>query len=396
MKNILILGAGRGQAGLYAAAREMGYKSIAVSIPGKYPCFELADEISYTDVTDIEAVLKAAKEYKADAVVSACIDITLPAIGWTCDKLGLCGISYDAAIVSTNKYLMKEAFEKNGVRTALHVRILPGDDPVKVCSRLRYPLITKAVDLCGSKGINIVTTEADLNDAVEATMSETNEGYCIAEEYLDGYEFSATAFVANGEILFVLPKGDVRYGENDEIPVGHYLPFDADPEILADADKQIRNGIHALGLDNCAVNADLMLMDGKVYILEMTGRLGANCIPELTSIYMGYDINRMIIETALGESSFVSEIEPERRPCIPCYAQMVVSEKEGTLQSTNIENDVDADILLFSEPGDHIRKFASTSDCVGQIVTKGSTLEEARSKAEKAVKKIHLVIQTDE
>ena len=59
MKNILVLGAGRGQVGLYKAAREMGHLSVAVSIPGDYPGFALADEIDYTDITDAEAVLEA-------------------------------------------------------------------------------------------------------------------------------------------------------------------------------------------------------------------------------------------------------------------------------------------------------------------------------------------------
>ena len=45
MKTIMILGAGRGQVGLYKAAKAMGHKSVAVSIKGDYPGFALADEI---------------------------------------------------------------------------------------------------------------------------------------------------------------------------------------------------------------------------------------------------------------------------------------------------------------------------------------------------------------
>ena len=46
-KTIMILGAGRGQVGLYKAARELGHRSVAVSIPGDYPGFAFADEIEH-------------------------------------------------------------------------------------------------------------------------------------------------------------------------------------------------------------------------------------------------------------------------------------------------------------------------------------------------------------
>lgn len=394
-KKVLILGAGRGQVDLYKAAKKIGARTVAVSIPGDYPGFPYADEIEYVDIRDKEGVLKAAEKHGADAVVTACVDIPVPAVGYVCDRMGLKGISHEAAVVSTNKLLMKRAFEKDGVRTARFVECMPGDDPVSVSSHLNYPLIVKPVDLAGSRGIQIVENERDLSEAVGLTMSETSEDYCIIEEYIDGYEFSATAFVLDGEILFVLPMGDVRYGENDEIPAGHYLPYEDEPGVLEDFDRQMRAGIRALGLDNCAVNADVMRKDGKVYIIEMTGRLGANCIPELTSIYMGYDIDRMIVEAALGEKGFLESIMDGKAPETPCYAQMIISEKSGILKDVHVDSSVreQADILFFSKPGNEIRKFSCTNDCVGQIVTSGRTLEEAKEKAAAAAAGITLDLE---
>ena len=115
MKTVLVLGAGRGQVALYKAAKEIGARTVAISIPGDYPGFEHADEIEYVDILDKEGVLKAAEKHGADAVVTACVDFPVPTLGYVCEKLGLKGISYEAAVVSTNKLLMKKAFEEAGV-----------------------------------------------------------------------------------------------------------------------------------------------------------------------------------------------------------------------------------------------------------------------------------------
>ena len=45
-KRLLILGAGRGQIGLYKAAKEMGITTIAGTMTGdNLPCLALADEV---------------------------------------------------------------------------------------------------------------------------------------------------------------------------------------------------------------------------------------------------------------------------------------------------------------------------------------------------------------
>ena len=45
-KRLLILGAGRGQIGLYRAAKEMGITTIAGTMPDNNPpCIPLADEV---------------------------------------------------------------------------------------------------------------------------------------------------------------------------------------------------------------------------------------------------------------------------------------------------------------------------------------------------------------
>lgn len=50
------------------------------------------------------------------------------------------------------------------------------------------------------------------------------------------------------------------------------------------------------------MNIDLLKADdGQIYIIELTGRVGATCLPELVSLYYGINYYEMIVKNALGE-----------------------------------------------------------------------------------------------
>lgn len=63
-------------------------------------------------------MLDIARSERVAAVTTTGTDVAVSSIGYVCRKLGLCGISEQAARVLTDKALMKEAFVNGGVTTA--------------------------------------------------------------------------------------------------------------------------------------------------------------------------------------------------------------------------------------------------------------------------------------
>ncbi|UTY38106.1 hypothetical protein NMU03_10420 [Allocoprobacillus halotolerans] len=112
MKKLMILGAGIYQVPLIKKAKEMGVYTIVVSIPGKYPGFQLADKVYYENTTDYDTILKIAKKEKIDGIMTAGTDVAVITIGYVCDQLGLKGLSRSAAEQATNKMLMKKVLKK--------------------------------------------------------------------------------------------------------------------------------------------------------------------------------------------------------------------------------------------------------------------------------------------
>lgn len=394
-KRIMVLGAGRGQVDLIKAIRKYGHTAIVASIDGNYPGFALANEICYVNIADPVAVCEKAKALNIDAVTTACLDTGIAALGYTCEKLGLCGLSEKAAKLSQNKLLMKQAFMDHNVSTARFKKVTNPAELAEAEAALNYPLIVKAIDLQGSRGINIARSHDELLAGYQNTMAETQKDFCIVEEFIEGYEFGAQAFVVNGEVLYVLPCGDITYLSKTNIPVGHYAPLDVTQDIWNCICEQSVKAIHALGLDNCAVNIDMILKDEEVYLIELTGRVGANCLPQLSSIYYGIDVYRLIIDTALGLNPKNYFLHNKKAPT-PCYAKMLYSEKGGLLKeiiNENASNDRIEEVSFFVTPGDEIRPFTNSRDCVGEIVVKGTSVDDCRDALEKAVANIHFVME---
>lgn len=396
MKNILILGAGRGQVGLIEAARNCGYNTVVASIPGNYPGFELADEMEYIDILDKQAVLEVAEKHSVEGVASCCIDLPMKAQGYVNDKLGLQGISEKAAQLSVNKDLMKAALIKGGAITPKYRKIYSVEELHNALSELELPVIVKAVDQAGSKGLNVVRSADEAAIAYYKSMEYTQLGYCIVEEFIEGYKIGCNGFVANGEVLFILPCGDITVNKSTIIPVGHYIPLKLEKSVEQEVEKQMKLSIKALDLDNCAVNADLMIKDGKVYIIEITGRMGANALPELTSIYYGTNIYELIARTAMGDFKLEDYSCFTNKQGQACLAGMIISEHSGTLK--RIENNIGNEdalkkLTFFTKEGENVRSFTNTSDCIGELIVDGSDYEGCLKTYNDIKSKIKLIIE---
>lgn len=392
MKKLMILGAGIYQVPLIRKAKEMGIYTISVSIPGRYPGFKYADKVYYENTVDCEKIYQIAKDENIDGILTAGTDIAVTTIGYVCDRLGLVGLSQESAEKATNKVLMKECFEKKGVRTA-RFRKVPFDlQKIKeITSLLNFPLIFKAVDTSGSRGIMKVKSIDCFEVAMNYVREATKLDYFIVEEYLVGEEFGAQAYVKNNKIEFILPHGDYVFTGETGVPIGHYAPYNLQESIIDDIKLQLCKAIEALGLNNCAINADFILVDKKPYVLEIGGRSGATCLAELTSIYYNFDYYEKMIKVALNEP-----VDFESNTMIANASMLITSKKTGKIKTQKFLGELNENIVELTfdyNVGDNVKAFLVGPDRIGHIITKGKTLDEAKSTLDTALNQVMLEIK---
>ena len=159
--------------------------------------------------------------------------------------------------------------------------------------------------------------------------------------------------------------------------------------------------VKAMHIDNCALNCDFLIKDGKVYVLEIAGRGGGANLMDLTAIYFGIDYHEMIVRCALGEKVSFNTGGDRRNPAsyvgTPNDCMMLKSDKSGRIVRQENNNDPDdpdiLQIVFDYEVGDEVRAFRVSPDRLGHVITKGRTLEEAQAKNREAISNIVLEIE---
>ena len=391
MKKVMVLGAGVMQVPLIKKIREMGHYALVVGIKGNYPGIPLASRCEFLDFNETDKVIELGRREKIDAVLTCGIDMPVKTMACVAEALSLPGISAMAGRCTTNKMLMKECFQEYGVRTARFIKCESLEDGVEAFRQLNKPVMFKTIDGQGSNGITKVSDESQIQYAYDAIKKFSRTNKYIVEEFIEGEEIGAQAFVLNGKIQFVLPHGDYVFQGDTGVPLGHYVPAGFSDAIVNDCRKQLELCIKAMGLSTCAVNADFILHDGEIYVLEIAGRCGATMLAETVSIYYGFNYYEKMIQAALGE-------QVDFTPCgimTPNATMTLYSEKDGIILSQKNNNPIGGDVIevrFDHEIGDAVRKFSHGIDRLGHVIVKGRSLEEAQANLDNALKNIEITV----
>ena len=386
----MILGVSQYQVPLIETARDLGLETYGVSIRGDYPGIPLVDVFLEADITDPDVVLDLAKKYHIDGVVSASTDLAIPSIGKVVDALGLHGISFETAQKTINKIKMKKAFLKYDVPTAAFQIASDYETAYNAAKEIAYPVMIKAVDQMGSKGITKVCHEEELRSALDRAWEASEVDEVIVEEFLEGLEFGAQALIADGRLRYVIPHNDQVSAPPYCSPIGHSFPMDLEEDLAVQLEVAVARGLEALGITHSHANIDCILTSTGVKILEIAARVGATCLPESVSILTGMNVFKQVIELALG-------LEPDCNITMsqPNAALYIMSHRSGTLDGYFIPDwirqhpDISR-LTMYAKPGQKVRQFRSGPDRIGEVIVKGNSAQDAEKKAKQIADSIVL------
>lgn len=301
MKRLAIIGASYLQLPLVKKAREMGLCTICFAWTDGAVCKDEADEFYPVSIVEKEQILSVCREKQIDGICTIASDVAAPTVAYVAENMGLVGNSYEVAMRSNNKYLMRRAFSAAGIPGPSYRMITSYEQLDSVV--LRFPVIVKPTDRSGSLGITKVERIDDLRMAVETALASSFKHEAIVEEYIEGKEISVE-FISYQGIHYPLQITDkVTTGAPHFVELEHHQPADLTKKQYEEFYDLTKRALDALGVTNGASHSEYRITkDGKVYVMEIGARMGGDFIgSDLVQLSTGYDFLEGVIEVALGQ-----------------------------------------------------------------------------------------------
>ena len=300
MTKIAVIGANEPLIPFYRQAKALGYSIVGIAWEEGAVCKQYCDRFYPISFKDKDEVLRVCQEEKIDGITSFSLESALPTVVYVAQAMGLVSNTEECVRLTETKFAQRCAFEQKGVPIPRYFKVRSEKDLQML--NLRYPIIVKPVDSGGSRGIMKLDSSEGLIEAFNEAINYSRSKEVIAEEFIDGREFSVEYLSCNGKHYFIQITDKVTSGAPHFIEMAHHQPADISRNLALRIREMVEKALTALKIENSPSHTEIKLTsEGELYIIEIGARLGGDYITsDLVRLSTGYDMVKGSIELALG------------------------------------------------------------------------------------------------
>lgn len=395
-KRLFIIGASRLQLPAIIAAKKLNMTVAVADQDTEAAGIAYADEFYNVSTIDEEGIYRAAENFGADGIITLATDMPMRSLAYACEKLGLCGISTDTALVSTDKGKMMDAFARAELPIPRYIVFENEKDAVNRRDKLMYPCVLKPVDNSGSRGVILVKSEDEFTQAAHYSTAFSRCGRIIAEEYMSGSEVSVELVVNNGETYVITVTDKLTTGEPHFVELGHSQPSRLPKSIIENVEKLAKDAVKAVNIENGTAHVEIMVTKDGARLIELGARMGGDCITtHLVPLSTGVDMVRANIDISLGLKPMLSRYpyKHSRGSAILfiCSEQPyhIIQAFEGIEKAREVKGI--KEVCMTASVGVHTSELQSSSDRIGYVIAEGENAENAMESCRKAVDMITIL-----
>jgi acetyl/propionyl-CoA carboxylase alpha subunit len=381
-----LLVANRGEIALrvFRTARRLDMATVAVAAPDDTRALHArsADEtVGVASYLDADDLLRAARETRADAVH--------PGYGFLAENADFAAAVADAGLVWIGPPAAAlraggDKLEAKRIAEDAGVPVVPGGEPREI----GYPLLVKAAAGGGGRGMRVVRSAAELDDAVAAAKREARAAFgddrLLFERYLERPRHVEIQLLADAH------GAVASLGEREcSVQRRHQKVFEEAPSVALDADLRARMGEAAVRFARAVgyVNAGTVefVLDGpQFYFLELNGRIQVE--HPVTEEVTGVDLVEQQLRLAAGEPlSHVSMLT--RRSGHAVEARLYAEDprtflpQAGTITRLRLPAGIRVDAGV--QEGDEVG--TAYDPMIAKLIARGSTRDEALERLQAAL-----------
>ena len=314
-KKILFLGTSNQSSFMISTARALGYYAIVTDYlaPELSAAKLLADECWEISTDDLAALENKCKEAGVTGVLAGASDFNHKRAVELSERLGLRHFcSCESWRYSNDKKAFKQLCRKVGARVAIDYEVgeTPSPDELR---KIKYPVVVKAVNLSGNRGMSFCSDESELLDAVRYARGVSGKKEVVIEKMMTGPEVSAVYVMAQGEVrLLAFCSMNSQPGE----PTNCYSVTTTESmylrKFLREDNDAVKRVLKAAGCREGFAWVEMMVDEGEFTLLEMGYRLCGDEINIPLRTVTGFDVHRLILDYAAGRDFTANDLPSEQ------------------------------------------------------------------------------------
>jgi biotin carboxylase len=382
-RHLLIVGASAGQLPAILVAQRLGLRTVVVDRDPAAVGMPLADHPHAIDLLDVDAVCDLARHYGVSGALTIQSDIGVPTVGAVVDALKLRGAGRAVAAICSHKVHMRRALAAAEVpqprfRVAGNV-----DEALESAADVGFPCVIKAPASSGSRGVVRASTPGEVPAAFAAAREVAGAVPVLVEEFVEGVEVGAQCMSVGGECRMVVIHDDELSPPPFMIPVAHAYPSAQPAAVRTRTEAVIRSAVEALGIGDGPSNVDVIIdRSGVPRIIEIGARMGATCLPELTTYHTGVDWVETAVRIATGETPSL----PAQHLNRACAAFILEAPMDGILRAASPPawSSMPEHVLeweVTAKVGQRVSRLRKGTDRIGKVIVSGLSGEDALDRA---------------
>lgn len=389
----MIVGASVLQLPAILKAKEMGLEVAVVDFNPEAIGIPYADKYYNGSTMNEDEVLAAAEDYKPDGIMTLATDMPMRGVAKVAERLGLSGISYDTAVKATDKFEMIKAFKAHDVASPWFFTVDNKDELNGLESQLSYPCIMKPTDNAGSHGVVLAKCFDDLLNEYEYSRESARHGRVIIEEYLKGDEVSVEVMVVDGKVNILQITDKLTTGAPHFVEMGHSQPS-RHPSETQQAIKELAiKACQSVGINQGPTHVEMMVTSRGPVMIELGARMG------------GDNITTALVPLSTGIDMVKATIEvamgnkPDIEPIFHLGSAIrYIDAPEGVIASID---GVDAaeqmpsvkKVIMTKAVGEPSTPIHCSNDRIGSVIAQAATADDAVRACEEAMRTIKIEIE---
>lgn len=297
MKRIMVLAGGYDQITLISNLRNFYKETYIILIDYTiHPiAAEFADKHLAISTLDLPTVLEAAKREQIDRIITACTDQALVTMAYVSQQLQLpCYLTYEEALLYTNKKLMKNRMRELSIPTSSFKIISSGERSIAEIENIVFdgPYVVKPVDANSSKGVIKVKEREELSKAYREAKRYSNSGEVIIEQYISGKEYSVDIWVDDGKahILLITETVKLKSNQNYFTIIQSRYAYEEMRKIKERLTPITEKLVKKFQIHNTPMILQILISGKGVSVIEFSARTGGGSKAELIRTLTGFDV----------------------------------------------------------------------------------------------------------